>query len=165
MLDILLEWCASILGPVTVAADHSKEHGGHESSTARLLAPAGPCYLKVHRTRAHWEREVHFYEHWAGAFGDRAPRLLAVHDSAPLALLVSELPGQVVEHVPLSPVQERALWRAAGAALRPLHELATGDCFGPCLRDGTPAQPCVLDARAYLSRQLESDVDRAIQGD
>jgi aminoglycoside phosphotransferase len=152
------------VGPFTIATDHSKEHGGHDSSTARLLTSAGPCYLKVHHTPAHWENEVHAYEHWARAFGDRAPRLLAVCDVEPLALVISELPGRIVESAHLSRAQERAVWQAAGAALAPLHALGTGECFGPVLRDGTPAQPCVRDAQEYVSSQLARDIDRAVRG-
>jgi aminoglycoside phosphotransferase len=163
-MDKALEWCASVLGSVEALTDHSKEHGGHESSTIHLLAPAGPCYLKVHRTRSHWSNEVHAYENWARAFGDLAPRLLAVRDEEPLALVVSELSGQILERVELYPAQERAVWQAAGAALVALHELGTGECFGPCLRDGTPAQPCVRDAREYVSRELERQIDTAVRG-
>jgi aminoglycoside phosphotransferase len=159
-----LKWCNSILGAVEVSTDHSKTHGGHESSITRLLTRAGPCYLKVHRTRAHWDNEAHAYERWAGAFGDRAPRLLAVRDVEPLALVVSELPGRIVERAQLSRAQERAVWRAAGAALAALHDLGTGECFGPVLRDGTPAQRCVHDAQEYVSGQLERDIDRAVRG-
>jgi len=163
-MDTVLEWCASIVGPFTIATDHSKEHGGHESTTTRLLSEAGPCYLKIHHTRAHWENEVHAYEHWARAFGDRAPRLLAVRDVEPLAVVISELPGRIVENAHLSCAQGRAIWRAAGAALAPLHDLGTGECFGPVLRDGTPAQTCVRDAPEYVSGQIERDIDRAVRG-
>jgi Ser/Thr protein kinase RdoA (MazF antagonist) len=163
-LDTVLEWCASIVGPFAIATDYSTAHGGHESSTIRLLAQAGPCYLKVHRTRAHWANEVHAYEHWACAFGDHAPRLLAVRDVEPLALVIGELPGRIVERAVLSRAQERAIWRATGAALAPLHDLGAGECFGPVLREGTPAQPCIRDAQEYVSGQLERDIDRAVRG-
>jgi aminoglycoside phosphotransferase len=164
-MDKALEWCASVLGPVEVATDHTKEHGGHKSSTLRLLTAAGPCYLKVHHTRAHWENEVHAYEHWAAAFGHRAPRLLAVRDVEPLALLLGELPGRIVEDADLSPAQQHAAWRAAGAALVALHELDTGDCFGPVRRDGAPAGTCVHDPVEYVSTHLEGQIDRALRGD
>jgi hypothetical protein len=82
-MDVALDWCASVLGPVQVMSDHSKAHGGHESSTHRIHVSTGYCYLKLHRTPAHWNNEVHAYERWAGAFGDFAPRLLAVRDEEP----------------------------------------------------------------------------------
>lgn len=164
-MDEILEWCISILGPVELAADHSKEHGGHESSTTRLLTADGPCYLKIHHTRAHWESEVHAYEHWVRAFGDHAPRLLAVRDVKPLALVIGELPGRIVEQADLSSAQKRAVWRGAGAALAPLHNLHTGDCFGPVRRDGTSAGTCVQDPVEYVSTHLEGQIDRAMRGD
>jgi len=162
-MDTVLDWCTSVLGPVEVLSDHSKAHGGHESSTRRLRTPLGRCYLKLHRTRAHWHNEVHAYERWAGAFGDSAPRLLAVRDEAPLALVISELPGKIVEHTTLPASQERVVWRAAGAALVALHDLGPGECFGPCLRDGTCAEANPRDAREYLSQRLESQMERGIQ--
>jgi aminoglycoside phosphotransferase len=162
-MDELLDWCASVLGPIEVLSDHSKAHGGHESSTLRLHTPTGFCYLKLHRTPAHWHNEVHAYERWAGAFGDFAPRLLAVRDEAPLALVISELPGQILEHTPLPASQERAVWRAASAALRPLHELGPGEFFGPCTRDGTCAKESPRDAREHVAKRFERQIERAIQ--
>ncbi len=163
-MDKALDWCISVLGPVEMMSDHSKAHGGHESSTCRLHAPIGFCYLKVHQSRSHWHNEVHAYERWAGAFGDFAPRLLAVHDEAPLALIVSELPGQIVEHTPLSLSQERAVWQAAGAALVALHDLGPGECFGPCLRDGSCAEAFPQNAREYVSQRFKRQIDHAIRG-
>lgn len=159
-----LDWCASELGPVEVLADESKSHGGHESSTCRLRVPAGICYLKVHHEASHWHNEVHAYERWACAFGDFAPRLLGVRDQAPLALVVSELPGEVVETMPLSGPQARAIWRAAGRALVALHDLGPGECFGPCRRDGTCVEVLPTDAREAVGLRLGRAVDRAIQG-
>ena len=157
-----LEWCTFILGPVEVMSDHSKAHGGHESSTCRLHAPIGFCYLKVHQSRSHWNNEVHAYERWSHSFGDFAPKLLAVRDEQPLALIVSELPGQIVEKAKLSPSQEQTVWRAAGAALTALHDLGTGNCFGPCLRDGTCAEELTQNGKKYVSRRFESQIERAI---
>jgi len=160
--DKSLDWCMSVLGPVEVMSDHSKAHGGHESATRRLHSPAGFCYLKVHHSRSHWHNEVHAYNRWAGSFGDFAPKLLAVHDKEPLALVVSELPGQIVEHAQLTPSQERAVWRAAGAALIGLHDLATGQFFGPCLRDGTYVEGSAQNAREHVSKRFKRQIERAI---
>jgi aminoglycoside phosphotransferase len=162
-MDEALEWCTSVLGPVEVMSDHSKAHGGHDSSTCRLHAPIGFCYLKVHQTQSHWNNEVHAYERWACSFGDFAPRLLAVRDEEPLALIIGELPGQIVENAQLSPSKERAVWRAAGAALGSLHKLGTGEFFGPCLRDGTCAEEFAQNAREYVSKRFKSQIERAIR--
>jgi aminoglycoside phosphotransferase len=160
-----LDWCATVLGPVEVLSDDSKAHGGHESSTCRLRTPAGPCYLKVHHTAAHWHNEVHAYERWAPAFGEFAPKLLAVCDRGPLALVVSELPGQIVERVALSRAQQRAVWRGAGAALVALHDLGSGQGFGPCLRDGSCAETYPRDAREVVPLRLGREIERAVAGE
>jgi aminoglycoside phosphotransferase len=163
MIDEALDWCTSVLGPIEVMADHSKTHGGHESSTCRLRASVGFCYLKVHRTPSHWHNEVHAYEHWVGAFSDLAPRLLAVRDKEPLALVVSELSGQIVEEARLPPAHERAIWRAAGAALAALHDLGPGECFGPCLRDGSCADVFPQNAVEYVSERFAAQIECALR--
>ena len=159
-----LDWCTRVLGPVKVISDHTKMHGGHESSTCRLHVPLGFCYLKVHQTASHWHNEVHAYERWAGAFGDLAPRLLAVRDETPLALVISELPGEIVERTQLSPSKERAVWRAAGAALVALHDLGTGEYYGPGLRNGTPVEALAQNATECVSRRFKTQMERAVRG-
>ena len=159
-----LDWSISALGSVEVMSDHSKDHGGHESSTCRLHAPGGFCYLKVHQSRSHWNNEVYAYERWAESFGDFAPKLLAVREQEPLALIVSELPGQIVEDIQLPPLQERAVWRAAGAALVALHDLGPGECFGSCLRDGTYTAEPAQNAVEYISKRLKRQIEHAIHG-
>jgi aminoglycoside phosphotransferase len=162
-LDEALDWSASVLGQIKVMSDHSKTHGGHESSTCRLLAPAGFCYLKIHESQPNWHNEVHAYEHWSCAFGNYAPKLLAVRDTPPLALIVSELPGQIMEDAQLPVSQERVVWRTAGAALVALHDLGSGEFFGPCLRDGTSAEAFPRDAREYISIRFKDQIENAIQ--
>ena len=162
-MDQVLIWCASVLGSVKVMSDTSKNHGGHESSVRRLRTNVGFCYLKVHNSPSHWHNEVHAYERWTGAFGAHAPKLLAVRDIEPLALVISELPGQILEGMRLPPSQERAIWRDAGAALVALHSLGPGGGFGPCLRDGTLVEAFPQDAREYVSKRFMSQIERAIQ--
>ena len=162
VLEHTLAWCASVLGPVEVASDSSKIHGDHESTTCRLHTPLGFCYLKIHQDLSHWHQEVHAYKHWVGAFGDFAPTLLAVHDEAPLALIVSELPGQIMEKTQWLPVQERAIWRSAGAALSAFHACESNGCFGPCLRDGTCTDAFPPNARDYVSMRFRRQIERAI---
>jgi 8-oxo-dGTP diphosphatase len=152
-LNRILEWCASVVGPCEVATDDLRFHG--RTSVLHLRTRSGACYLKLHRQRSFWENEVHGYERWAPAFGASAPPLLAVHEDEPLALLVGELPGRAMESVSLSVDQERAVWHAAGRALTRLHDLAPGDCFGLCHRDGSCAGPPVGDAVEYVTADLE----------
>ena len=164
-IDEVLGWCTSVLGPVKLTAEHSKTHGGHESSTYRLNTSQGFCYLKIHRTDSHWHNEVHAYEKWAGAFGDFAPRLLAVREKAPLALIVSEILGQILERTSLPRTQEQSVWRSAGAALAALHDLSIGNCFGPCLRDGSCAETFPKDAIEHIHVRLNGQIDKAVEGE
>lgn len=161
----ILEWARTILGPCQYESDDSREHPGQRASTLRLQTPAGACYVKLHRDPAHWANEVHGYECWADAFGNSAPRLLAVRDVAPLAIIISALPGRSLEATRFAPRQEQAIWQAAGAGLAGLHRLPPGDFFGSCRRDGSPlaAQP-FTDARAYLDAELGDLEERGAQG-
>jgi len=159
----LLKWCTSVLGPCETVSDHSQSHPGDLSATCRLRTASGYCYAKTHRGRSYWESEIHAYEQWASAFGDFAPRLLAVRDEEPLALVVSELPGKSLEEAQLSVPQERAAWHAAGQALAALHDLGVGEYFGPSRRDGTPAATPTCDAREHVSTYLEERVDRGVR--
>ncbi len=161
-MDEALDWSISVLGPIAVMSDHSKTHGGHESATCRLHTPIGFCYLKIHQNRSFWNNEVYAYERWASSFGGSAPRLLAVHDEEPLALIISELPGQILENTQWVPSLERDVWRAAGAALTALHDLGTGESFGPCLRNGAYAGELTQNAREYVSKRFKSQIERAI---
>jgi aminoglycoside phosphotransferase len=161
-LEKALAWCTAVLGPVEVLSNASKADRGHESVICRLHDSNGFCYLKVHRNLARWQNEVHAYERWGGVFGDSAPRILAVHDD-PLSLIINELPGQIMEGMQLPSSQERAVWVAAGAALAVLHNLANGEGFGPCLRDGTLAEAFPTDAREYMVGRFSQHLERAVQ--
>lgn len=151
----LLPWCEAVLGPVQVISDHTREHPGARAGSLRLRAASGETYLKLHRDPAHWASEAHGYERWAPAFGRYAPRLLGVHDGEPLAVLISALPGKVLEETHLSRDQELAAWRAAGSALAGLHSHAGGAFFGPLNRDGSPAGQPITDPVAWVESQFE----------
>ncbi len=151
----LLEWCEAVLGAVEVLADHSREHPGERTGAHQLRTDAGLCYLKTHNDPAHWHNEVHGYRAWAGVFGPNAPRLLAARDEAPLALVVTALPGQILDEVKLTPAQEQAVWRQAGTALAALHQSENGPFFGPCRHDGTPAGPPITSAEEFIAAELD----------
>ncbi len=156
----VLDWCAEVLGPFTIASDDTREHPGQRASSIRLRSRAGTCFVKMHRDPDHWHSETHAYEQWAPAFGDFAPRLLAVRDAEPLALVISELPGRVLEESNLSPAQERGVWQAAGQRLAALHAHAIGPFFGPCRRDGAPAAAPINDAREYIAHCYSEWLER-----
>ncbi len=159
----VLNWCAAELGPVEVVQDATKEHAGLRNAAHRLHIPSGYCYLKIHPNRPDWENEVHAYEQWAPAFGNFAPRLLAVRSEVPLALVISELAGNILEEIQLDPARTQAIWRAAGQALAGLHALGEGEYFGPSRRDGSPAGTPVSDARQYMRALLEEQMERGLK--
>jgi Ser/Thr protein kinase RdoA (MazF antagonist) len=159
-----LAWCASILGPIEVVSDASREHAGRRASAHRLRTSSGGCYLKIHRDRSHWENEVHAYEQWAPAFGNFAPRLLAVHAEEPLALVIGEMPGNVLEDVQLTPTQAQAVWHAAGQGLSALHKLPAGEYFGFCQRDGACAGTPIYDAGEYMLSIFDEQVESGLRG-
>lgn len=157
--DDLLNWCTSILGPHQIVS--SAQRPDARSATSRLRTRSGGCYLKVHRDRAMWAREVHAYEQWAPVFGPYAPSLLAVREEPPLALLIGELKGQILEQVQLPVEQERSAWRTAGQYLARLHALPGGRFFGPCDRRGASADQAADDAVEYVTGDLAREIERA----
>jgi Ser/Thr protein kinase RdoA (MazF antagonist) len=122
-----------------------------------------------------WEREVHAYEQWALAFGAFAPPLLGVHEREPLALLIGELEGVVLENVQLPLDQEREAWRTAGKMLAGLHSHAMGPFFGSCDRYGEPtglpvgsssgqvARTPTDDAPEYIASELAREMEQALR--
>ncbi len=158
-IDPVLRWCERVLGAVDVIADHTRAHPGLRAGVRRLRASQGEFCVKTHHDPAHWASEVHGYEQWAPVFGAHAPRLIAVRDEAPLALIVSAMPGRILEGQSLPIERERAVWRAAGASLARLHAI-TGDAFGPCQRDGVCSGAQIDDACAYVSAGFDDWLER-----
>ncbi len=159
-IETVLQWCHAVLGSVQLVADDTRSHPGLRAGAMRLRTPTGDVYLKLHRDPAHWNSEVHAYEQWARAFGGHAPRLLAVHDGTFLAVIISILPGKIMDDRKLPIDQEQEVWRAAGRALAALHEFPHGACFGPCWRDGSPAGPCIADPQDYLNGAFAELLER-----
>jgi len=159
-LDQLLDWCRSVIGLCRLASDQTRAHPAERVGTHLLSTPTGNCFLKTHKEKAAWELEVHGYERWARAFGDHVPQLVAVHEEEPLAIIISELPGRILEGMTLPPEVERIIWCDAGRALAPLHKLEVGQCFGPCHRNGACAGEPVSDAVEYVSSELQSWTER-----
>jgi len=159
-LDELLAWCESVMGPLEVLSDHTREHPGERASITRLRRAGQEYILKAIPDAGHWHSETHAYERWAGAFGAYAPRLLAARAAEPRAVLLTALPGSVLEETPLPEAQQRAAWRKAGQALAGLHALEPGPFFGRVLRDGSPAGPAQVDAQAYLRAEVQDWLER-----
>ena len=105
----LADWCRAIFGPYELCSDQTREHPDGCNGVYRLRTADGCYYLKTLADRADWEAEVHAYERWAPAFQGRAPELVAVRDQEPLALIITELPGRILDERTLSAAQERAV--------------------------------------------------------
>jgi len=58
---------------------------------------------------------------------------------------------------------EEEVWHTAGRALAGLHDLAVGEYFGPCKRDGASAGVLMQDAKDYISNELERLEDEGIR--
>ena len=159
--DEVLEWARREIDGAERVSDHSRTHGGHESSTRRIKTSECYAYLKTHSSRSHWEAEVHGYEQWAHVFGENAPRLLAVKSSEPYALIITELRGSILEDMELEPDRERSVWRAAGAALPPLHDLPSGSHFGGTDRFGVCAGDAASDPIVCLTNRYTEQIEQA----
>ncbi len=158
-MEDVLSWCKGALGPYRLLSGDARFHG--RTSVLALEARKERYYVKIYRERSDWEVEAHGYLHWAPAFEGRAPRLIALREEDPPALVVSALPGRPMAEVRLTPDQERAVWRAAGQALVNLHEWARGTFFGPCRWDGRPIlTPPIEDATTYTLADLAHWVER-----
>ena len=157
---VLMRWCEEVLGPVEVLDDATREHAGNRASVLRLRATDGDYVLKRHRDLQHWHSEVHAYENWVAACSEDAPRLVAVRDEKPCALLITALPGRPIEGRVPAPQVEREVWRSAGHALAKLHSLARGEYFGLCDRSGAPAGSMHADAREYMRASFDEWIER-----
>jgi aminoglycoside phosphotransferase (APT) family kinase protein len=148
----ILAWSQSILGACQVVSGDARFHG--RTTVSKLRARSGHAYLKIYEDRATWEPEVHGYEQWSPAFGNRTPALLGVYDADPFAVLTSDLGGKNLEDAALPASQQPTVWRAAGRALTALHDHAAGEFFGVAKRDGSPAGPVVTDAVEYIGAEF-----------
>lgn len=122
----LLAWATGILGwQATATVDLSWPHAA--SNVTRLHGPAGErAYLKIHRQPRKFEQEQRALQLWAVSL-PRTPRLLGVHPSPQHALLLSHVPGVLVEGTPLPQATLLEVQRSAGVWLQQLHQLPHDD--------------------------------------
>ena len=97
-----------------------------ESGVWELLTEAGRVFLKKHRQTRKFEQELHAYQAWTPHLSPLTPRLLA-HQQETQTLLLSAVPGELVERMKLSTREERDLHTQAGAFLRRLHDVPFED--------------------------------------
>ena len=164
-LDVktVLNWSAGVLGRIENVSDHTRSHPGDRTITTRVQGSSGEFFIKIHRFEANWEQEVHAYENWSAVFGRYAPRLLGVRADPPWALITSALAGQPMASAQLTGDQEKVTWRDAGTALRGLHQLAGGDFFGACHRDGSASGDPIDDAAMYFAKNIRGLVESGSQ--
>ncbi len=118
---LLLDVCRRLVDP---DAQPITLHPGHNGTAAlRAGTTAGEVIVKLHRGPDRHQQEVHAYQHWTPALGDRAPRLVAVSDE-PSAIIITALPGVPLAEARLSLPHEAEAHRQAGVLLRRLHHAA-----------------------------------------
>ena len=92
-----------------------------ESGVWELSTATGRVFLKKHRQTRKFEQELLAYQAWTPHLSPLTPRLLE-HQRETQTLLLSAVPGELVERMKLSAREERDLHRQAGAFLRRLHD-------------------------------------------
>jgi hypothetical protein len=94
----------------------------HAESRVWALETAGArrAFLKVPSQWRKFRQERHAYRAYLPGLRRWVPNLIAVCE-APAALLLTAKPGTLVQHTPLTSVEEHALYCQAGAFLRVLH--------------------------------------------
>jgi len=114
----LLDICRRLIDP---AAEPITVHAGHNGTAVlRATTAAGEVIVKRHRSPDRHRQELHAYQHWTPALGDRAPALLAVSDDPP-AIVITALPGRPLTTAILGAAEETEAYRQAGELLRKLH--------------------------------------------
>lgn len=99
-----------------------------ESLVWQLDALTGASfYVKVYRQARKYEQEVFAYRHFLEPLLEFVPRLVAEKPLGQRAILLTALPGKVLEGQSLKRSQQQALYTQAGALLRKLHDQSFHD--------------------------------------
>ena len=114
-----------------------------ESRVWRIRVARGDVFLKAHRHAQKFRQEHDAYVRWTPLLGATCPRLLAAHAQRPHALLITAVPGEVMEGTLWSTDTERRALEAAGRFLRALHGIEFEDT------DPVPAEEAI--ARRFSS--------------
>ena len=125
-----------------------------ESAVWELLTETGRVFLKKHRQTRKFEQELHAYQIWTPHLSPLTPRLLE-HQRETHTLLLSAVPGELVEKVKLSTREERDLHRQAGAFLRRLHDVPFEDTDTLTLAEALKKRTEAWTARAEGVLTLE----------
>ena len=114
----LLNACRRVLGEVLETPFHGWDHA--ESRVWKVVARDRTAYLKQHRQPLKHKQEYRAYTEWLRYLSSVTPELLANFEGS---LLLSEVPGELVENKEHRGEDVRDLYRQAGAFLRELHDL------------------------------------------
>jgi Ser/Thr protein kinase RdoA (MazF antagonist) len=138
----------------------SHEHGN--AQVFCVTSATGMFYLKHHRTLLRWQNEVSAYETFVPAITDYTPRLVAVRDDLPRAILLTALAGTAMFQTELDESHRSAAWLHAGICLAALHELE-GRRFGLCAEktvdpDGFQGSNGAAAFHGYASHWIEAGI-------
>jgi len=112
----LEKYAEQVLGGCEIVADHSWGHRGSSVIEVRDRSSAS-WFVKRHRDRARYLREVRAYRRWVPVLGIQAPALRA-HDDKLSTLVLSAVPGESDWDSGLTPEMQHQ----AGVLLRRLHD-------------------------------------------
>ena len=119
-----LEFARQFVPDITSVSFCGWDHA--ESGVWELSTKTGRVFLKQHRQTRKLEQELHAYQAWTPHLSPLTPKLLA-HQRETQTLLLSAVPGELVERVKLSTREESDLHRQAGAFLLRLHDVPFED--------------------------------------
>lgn len=155
----LTDWAEDILGPVQIVSRYAHDHG--YSQLWRLQAQSSQKFfwLKCHQYPGKWAGEVHALTQWTPALNLAAPQVYG-YSTDPLAVLLSEVDGEMASTLALESEAEKRLWHAVGEYLARLHTLEN-DWFGAANPDGTPQGATHPDPVKFVQVSIES---RLVQG-
>lgn len=122
--ETLETFCEEHLGPLTHVSFCGWAHA--ESNVWRVVSESQTAYLKAHRQPRKYRQELNAYMWWAPQLTG-TPTLLGKLEGNINVLLLSEVPGDLVENLSLDSSSLCDLYRQAGAFLRRLHDLPFED--------------------------------------
>lgn len=141
--DPCLALARQTVGAVTIVTDRALHR-----RVLHLADNHGTHYFaKRHDHPARFQQEIGAYRHWTRHLPAQTPELIA-HQSESQTLLLTAVPGAPADSLPTNSETEKRAHRAAGIALRALH-------------DATTAAPARLGAD--IGDRLSHWLDRATQ--
>ena len=149
----LLEFTLQNLGPLAITRFCGWDHA--ESQVWEVTDEQGRrAFLKAHRQPRKFEQELNAYQYWLPQLPAVTPTLLAVNEQS-RALLLSAVPGDLVEKAKLARAEEHDLYRQAGAFLRQMHDLPFED------EDDVSTADALLTRLEAWAKRAEGVVDEA----